>query len=266
MSRKELTGSIIKSHDLPEDVKKASEGEEIDKWFYASVEVVDHDGDIVRIAGVDTKKYTQSGAPIKFISSHSTRPLSDGRLPVVGKAVKWVKTMHKSTKAPALCVGVQFAPTELGREMKSLYEGEFLTDVSIGAEVIKHSPIKGGGNDFEEVAIAELSACITGANQFAGLMRALVNEPVVDTDIKPTDSTPDQTKTGIDKDFIKAQGDALVAKLDDVVAQIKSHITSRLDDIEDAIVAKAEEARQPSDRKSEPSIDQAKMKALLQLL
>jgi hypothetical protein len=256
--KKQLTASILKSDDLPEEILKASEGEEIDKWFWATVEVLDHDGDIVRVAGIDTTKYAQSGAPIKFISSHTTRPLDDGRLPIVGKAVKWMKTLHKTTGAPALAVGVKFAGTQLGKEMKELYEGSFLTDVSIGAEVLKHSPIKDGGNDYEEVAISELSACITGANQFAGVMRALAEEPITLTE-------PDQTKTGIDADFIKANHDALIAKLDDAITQITSHITNRLDDIEDSIAAKTEEGRQSSSRKSDQSIDLDKLKSLLSL-
>lgn len=174
--RKTLTAPVISSDELPRDLRKAAEGEDIDKWFYASVEVPDHEKDIIRVAGIDTKKYAQNGGAIKFISNHNRAAGPDGRLPVIGKTVKWVPTRHVPTGMPAMAVAVKFAPTELGQEMRKLYDGGFLTDVSIGAEALKGKPIENGGIDYEQVAIAELSACINGMNQFAGVVRALDDE------------------------------------------------------------------------------------------
>lgn len=239
LKTKNVTAPAIQTKDLPDDVVKAAEGKDIDVWFYATVEAPDREKDIVRVAGINLKEYAQNG-PLKFISGHRRSPGPDGRLPVCGKAVEWIKTKHKSLGVPALAVGIKFAPNSLGQEMKELYEGDFLTDVSIGFEPVKSAPIGGGGFDYQESAIGELSACITGMNQFSGVLRALAEEvPLIP----------------FPQDIWKAaEFTAVTTLLTDVTNQLKS-LLSRLDDIECAIEAvKAEApAGQPSPQNSRPA-------------
>lgn len=228
LKTKQVVAPIIKSDDLPDDVKKAGMGKDIDKWFYATVEAPDREKDIVRVAGIDLKSYSQNG-PLKFISSHKRGPGPDGRLPVVGKAVEWVRTKHKATGSPALAVGIKFAPTELGKEMKALYDGDFLTDVSIGFEPLEAEPIKDGGYDYKASAIGELSACITGMNQFAGVLRALEAEPL-------TVQQPDNIWKAAEFTGLQAQ----ITTLTDTLKSLTQELQKRLDDIEGAIEAAAQ--------------------------
>ncbi len=260
---KTLNAPVIKSEELPDDLRKAAEGEEIDRWFWASVEVPDHEKDIIRIAGIDTKKYAQNGGTIKFISNHSRAASHDGRLPVIGKTVKWVATKHTATGMPAMAAAVKFAPTDLGEEMKKLYDGGFLTDVSIGAEAIKGKPLESGGIDYEHVAIAELSACINGMNQFAGVLRALeVEEPK--PEVKP------EPLTLSDADLLRFV-EPMNKRFDliaETFAALEKKFASRFDDVEDSISSLPKGAAPQDERKEQPStkIDRDKLIAALRNL
>ncbi len=246
LKTKHVIAPLIQTADLPDDVLKAAEGEDIDKWFYATVEHEDREGDIVRVKGIDTVSYAQNG-PIKFIMSHSQRPLADGSLPVLGKAVRWVTTMHKSLKVPALAVGIKFADTKLARETKSLYDGGFLSDVSIGFQPKKGKPLA-NGTDYEECAIGELSACVTGMNQFAGVLRALDEECKPAPAIDPAELT---------KQLTEAFGK--------LFADFSAKFNTRLDDLEDSLseLPKADAPQSDREMRQSRQIDLDRLRELL---
>lgn len=169
--------TVIKSGELPDEVAKAAEGKSIDKWFYATVEAEDREGDVVRVKGLDTTKYAQAGGPIKVLIQHQKSPNASSHLPIVGGVSEWVATKHKANGLPAMVAGVKFVDTELGREAKVLADAGLL-DVSIGFEPLEASPRSGGGKDFTKAAVSEISVCVMGMNQYAGIVRALEDEPV----------------------------------------------------------------------------------------
>ncbi len=234
LKTKHVVAPVINVSNMPDDVFKAAGEVDADIWFYATVEKADREGDIVRVKGIDTKSFAQNG-PIKFILSHSSRPLANGQLPVLGKAVKWVKTTHKEMSVPALAVGIKFADTDLAQQTKALYDGEFLTDVSIGFQPITSKPIPGKGFDFEECAIGELSACVTGMNAFAGVLRAIEDEPAAPLKLSDEDLTKitDATKAHIDSLFTK--------------------LNKRQDDFEDSLSALPNGDGQKADRQGRQS-------------
>lgn len=259
LKTKQVVAPAIKTADLPDDVVKAAEGKDIDRWFYATVEAPDREKDVVRVAGIDLKEYAQNG-PLKFISGHRRAPGPDGRLPVCGKAVEWVKTKHKSLGFPALAVGIKFAPNDLGKEMKELYDGEFLTDVSIGFEPVKATPLKHGGFDYEESAIGELSACITGMNQYAGVLRALEAE-VEQNEVRvpfPQDIWKAAEYVAL-IDALKTIGDRL--------AEMNKQLTDRIDNLEDTLSSLPQSSASQDDRKEPKSkkVDLDKLAAYLKL-
>ncbi len=247
LKTKHVVAPILKSIDFPDEVAKAAEGLDADMWFYATVEQPDREGDIVRVKGIDTKSFSANG-PIKFIMSHSSKPLANGQLPVLGKAVKWVRTTHKELSLPALAVGVKFADTELAQQTKALYDGEFLTDVSIGFQPVKSKPIPGKGFDFEECAIGELSACVTGMNAYAGVLRALEAE-----------EKHEPTKLS-DEDHIK-----ILEGIKSNITELLKHLNKRMDDFEDSLSALPKSDGSKADRQDRQSdkIDLAELRKLL---
>lgn len=193
----------------------------VDTWFYATVEVLDRESDIIRVAGCDVSDFARTG-PIKVLSSHTRTPNASSRLPLCGKVVRWRRTTHPALGVPALLAGVVWAPTELGREMKALADGEFLTDVSIGARYIEAVPRNprdpSAGLDVRKCSIAELSVCCAGMNQYAGLAKALgmTGGP-----------SPDDVQK-----MVREQ-----------VAAIRTQLTDRLDDIECLVAVMLDESK-----------------------
>jgi hypothetical protein len=213
--------------ELTLDITKAAEGEDIDKWAFATVEVKDLQDDIVRVAGMNLAKHTDE-RPIQIRCDHRQDVGQDG-FPVVGKVVKFVRTTYKtaSGSVPAIAFGMKFAPTQFGQTMKSLYDGRYMTDFSIGAKAEeKPKPLKDGRYDWDKTNLHEISACLDGANQHAqAINRAL----------------------GIEQPDL----DAIKQLLDTKFTDINKYITERLDGIESAIVAKAHASEQPSDTPSD---------------
>lgn len=239
LTKSSATGSIVKSADLPEELLKATSGQDVDHYFYASVEVKDLDGDVVRVGGIKTRE------TIPFIVGHKKSPNDDGTLPVIGKAFAWQKTTHKSLGVPALVTGVKFAPTKLGQEFKKQYDEGFLTDVSIGFLAPNGKALKGGRFDVEECEVYELSACIKGANQYATIMKAMEDEKA-------------ELKIKLDSDEFREIAKMVADSLDKQSTQINK----RLDDIESAIVTVSKAAEPSGDTESATDTESEKDAAL----
>jgi hypothetical protein len=242
MKTKHLTATSIAKDDLPEEVVKAAEGKDIDRWYYATVETPDREKDIVRVKGLDTAKYTQSGGPMRVLVSHQRAPNANSRLPICGGVKEWVPTKHKATGLPALAAGIKFVDTELGKEIKTLADADLL-DVSIGFEPLEADPIPGGGFDYKKAAISELSVCVNGMNQYAGVVRALEAESksvgTVHVDVVP--NIAGHVLTKLDDE-----------SLDAILSELKS-LHLRLDDLEDAIAGSSQAAEQSAGHTPPPS-------------
>jgi hypothetical protein len=224
-----LTGTVIKSDDLPDELKSAKD--EADIWAYASVEVSDREKDVVRIKGISLKNHTKS-QPIPILASHERQIGVDG-FPVVGRAVAFKECTYKAgdVSAPALAFGMKFAPSPFGKVMKSLYEDGSLNNFSIGFSPKKHSPLKDGGFDFTESELMEISACVLGMNQNAHVMRAL----------------------GMESDAERFAG-VLKSQMELLASGINAHftqLTKRLDDLESTVVSQAKQSEAAADKDSD---------------
>lgn len=225
-TKKQITATVIEKTELPDDLLKASEKLDVDKWAFASVEVTDREGDIVRVEGIDFSSHTDAH-PLKILCNHDRKLTVDG-YPVVGKAVTFQRTAFAKDgeNCPALVFGMKFAPTDFGQRMKKLYDGKFLTDFSIGADSKPGgaAALKGGGVDWKATTLNEVSACVFGMNQHAKTIeRALdVEDEMATATLKP-DARPDK-----------------ILLLLNEQATLLKQITSRLDDIESIVVAKSD--------------------------
>jgi hypothetical protein len=266
MQTKHLDAPVIAQSDLPDEVLKAGEGVDIDMWVYASVETADREGDIVRVKGIDTTSFAQGGGALKFLVAHQRGPMADGSLPVLGKAVKWVATKHKTTGLPAMATAIKFAPTELAQDTKKLYDGGFLTDVSIGFQPKKSTPIQGGGFDYEECAVAELSACITGMNPLASIVRAIEDQQPMPSVHASLEEQKAFFAPAVEKlDALIATATELKAELAATAKQLKV-IDDRIDNLEDSVSSMpkgADPQDDRTDRQTPRTIDRDRLNAFL---
>ncbi len=237
-----FTAAILKSTDLPDDVVKAAQGQDVDHYFYASVETKDLEGDVLRVKGMRTAEH------VPFLVGHKLKANDDGTLPVIGKTVGWHRTVHKSLGVPAFVAGVKFAPTRLGQEFKKQYDEGFLSAVSVGIRSPKGKAIRDGRFDIEECEIFELSACVKGVNEYASIVKAL-----------------DLDNDGTRIDTALSRIDSAADKFEKAVEQRIKKINSTVDDLESAIVAKAHGSDQPGDNDSdvEAAIDYAPLESAL---
>ena len=90
----EKFGHVLKS--VPEELLKSVGGGDTENglWGYASVEVPDSDGDIIRIDGIDYSQHHNPsvGRFLKVLASH-VRSLPDGSPPVLGRIESFHKTV-----------------------------------------------------------------------------------------------------------------------------------------------------------------------------
>jgi uncharacterized protein len=143
------------------EVRGASD-EERTITFVASTESVDRYGDIVRVAGWQTKNYMQN--PV-FLFGHQSGQ------PPIGKTVKLTK---ESGAKPALVQKVQFATKEaypFADTIFQLYKGGFMSAVSVGFRPLEKPNLirdeEGnwtGGFEFTSQELLELSAVPIPAN------------------------------------------------------------------------------------------------------
>jgi hypothetical protein len=180
-----VIGSVLKA--LPSAFKAAGEDE---LWALATVEVMDREGDIVRVKGISLE-YHKPEMPIKVLGlGHKYSPGADGELPITGLVKEFVPTtttIKGHGEVPALAFRMEFDRDEKGeltgysRRMKSLYKGDAakglkpkLDSFSIGfdpqAEPIR---LRGGRYDFTKTAIFEISPCVIPANPHATVLKAL---------------------------------------------------------------------------------------------
>jgi HK97 family phage prohead protease len=142
--------------------------------FVSSTEATDRMGDIIRVAGWQTKAYMQN--PV-FLWAHNSSE------PPIGKCVE----LHTETQPkPALVQTIKFADAAtypFADSIYRLYKGKFLRSVSVGFRPLERpTPIEDDtgrmtGFEFRSQELMELSGVPIPANQEA-LARA-VNEGIV---------------------------------------------------------------------------------------
>jgi hypothetical protein len=165
-----FTGTLITKGQAPEELK--SQSKDADVFGYASVEVEDLDGDIIRVDGIRLNRHKPDNR-IKLLAGHQ-RLLADGSSPIIGSICNFTRVTHPNG-AKALAFGAKFGSTPLAKEYATLYDDEHTApEFSIGFRPVRSEPMKNGnGLDYLESELIEVSSVTLGANQYAQVMRAL---------------------------------------------------------------------------------------------
>jgi hypothetical protein len=168
-------GEVLKA--VPDKLFKSK----CDLYGFASVEVPDREGDIIRVKGISLE-YHRSDSPIKVAVQHNYKPLPDGTMPVLGTVSEWAITTKSvgSKSVPALAFGMNYAQvdgeiTPFAAKYKGLYDTGALDAFSVGLEGREATPIKGGGLDVLKSAVFEVSSCMIGMNPYATVIKALTD-------------------------------------------------------------------------------------------
>ncbi len=216
-------------------------------WGYATVEVEDMDGDIVRVKGMDYSKFqSPPHRYIKLIAGHQ-QMLPDGTPPVVGRIEKFVESeaIVEGEKVPALMFGASYARdgkgeyTKLAKAYKDLYDSGYMDSFSVGFMAIKAKPRKGAGYDIEQSELLEISAVVVPSNYNANVKKALSDVGIELEDVPGWDV--EAIVKRVSEVFAHEQGrlvDAMMKRLDE-----------RLDDFIGSYVVKAKSGAAPDDTK-----------------
>lgn len=243
-------GTVLKT--LPDSFTKANDG----LWAYATVEVVDADRDIVRVGGIDLSMHRPE-SPIKvFGTTHKYSPLADGTPPIMGLVKEFSKTQAEVSgkNVPALAFRMEWAKesdgavTPFASKFKSLYDAGTMDSFSIGFTPLAVKPLKGGRFDVEKSRPFEISASSLPTNPYACIIKSIHDALGEDFDAAEY----------MEQRLIELQ------RSTDRLSDLLKSIPSRLDDIECAIVDKAEgPAKQPVNRRSS-QLDLSELQAALQ--
>lgn len=132
--------------------------------IHATTNDIDRDGDIVVPTGVQNLDAYLSNNPV-ILFAH------DYRLPAVGKAVAG------RVSDDSLDLDIEFADTEMGRELKYLYDNGFMSSFSIGF-IPKNHKVVDNVFYWTEWELLEVSAVPVPANAAANILRTAKSEGV----------------------------------------------------------------------------------------
>ena len=139
---------------------KAAEGGANRYPAWASTVDKDRDGDVIRAeAFTDTIKLYLSTNPV-ILLGHDMWGLP------VGKAVD-----GKIVKDTGVMIDMEFAETDLGREVRYLVDNGFLNTLSVGFIPRSWETLPEGGREYTEVDLLEVSIVTVPANAAAQILR-----------------------------------------------------------------------------------------------
>jgi len=136
--------------------------------FVASKQIVDRDGDVIYIDGMDTTTYLSKN-PL-FLWSHQADLLPLGR--VIG-----LEKTFDSEGVPILKATVEWWKSNIAQEIKEMYQQGFLSSVSIRFLAIEYEERKDNENerrtgwDITKSELLEISAVTVPANSEAVIMK-----------------------------------------------------------------------------------------------
>lgn len=246
-----MRGEVMKS--VPDGLFKGKH----DLYGYATVEVPDRDGDVIKVDGIRLALFKANGTVPLVGAAHRYSATASGDYPTAGKVVEFARTTKRIGRrdVTALAFAADFEKgvdgndlTEYAKKLKSKYDQRILNSFSIGADVFKASPRDGGRYMVEDSDIYEVSCCLIPSNFEATIMRALKSE-----------FGDEYSDTEVMIEFFKARDEARATEL----ADLMKSITQRFDDIESAIVAASEGAAKPT---SNPRSSQRDNAAILSAL
>lgn len=244
MNQKVFTkGEVLKA--VPDKLFKAK----CDLYGYASVEVPDREGDIIRVKGI---RFPET--PVKVAPSHKY----GNPLEVLGTVKEWTVTTKsvKGKQVPALAFGLEWARgegneiTPFAKQYKGLYDNGVLDSFSGGFDPNpeKVLALKGGRYDVLECEAVELSCCMIPMNPYATVMKALADAIGEDFDKA---AYLEEKITEIINDRVCGLNDSLLKAFH-----------NRFDDFESKYVSKSDDAGLTADRRI-PQLDTSEvLKAL----
>lgn len=224
-----------------------------DLYGYATVEVQDRDGDMMKVDGCRLELFKKNGSVPLIGAAHRYSATPSGDYPTVGKVVAFARTTKRVGRkdVPALAFAAEMERGENGeltdyaRKIKSKYDQKILTSFSVGGDVYKATPREGGRANVEDWDIYEVSCCLVPSNYEATVMRAL------------------KAEFGDEFDY----AEVLMEAFNDRFSRLTKEITRRMDDLESAIVAASEGRRdRPATDDSRPQLDPSVREAITTLL
>ncbi len=164
------------SKSAPDSIKAISQDNPCDLYGYASVEVTDTVGDVVKIAGITTQPYHNPPKRyMKILPQHKTDGLPIGRV----EQFIPVDTTVNGTVVPALAFGMSWAKDGEGnitadaKKYKDLFDGGYLDSFSVGMMVCDCTANNTDGLDIIESQLYEISAVTVPANAEANVIKMI---------------------------------------------------------------------------------------------
>jgi hypothetical protein len=181
MSEKIVKTLTVATKGLPVELKQRHENSEDGFWLYASREVVDSEGDIIRIDGMDLSKYHDpaNGTHLKILAQH-LRVLPNGMSPVVAVVKDYVKTTvgYKGKLVKALALWCEWLKTEegkllpLSKHYREMVESGGIDSGSVGIIIDEYQKLEEtGGLDITKSSMFECSLVTIPANGSATMVR-----------------------------------------------------------------------------------------------
>lgn len=250
ITNKSINGSVI---DITDDYIQG----------IVTAEVVDGDGDLVLVDGIDLSRQSPN-SPLKLLPSHC-KDLSNGMPAVLGVVTDLWKDYTitpDGEKVKALFFKAKWGDSDIASAWKKEYKDKNLDSFSIGAVPITYSKIE-TGICFEESQIAEISCVAVPSNPLAtvtvskNLSKYLKEDYIMEINksatpasypaLQSNNGSTDQP--GINKDDstmvtmslkdLKDHHDAIkkcfTKSMDDMTCALKDHLTKCHKDLSDNI-------------------------------
>lgn len=261
-------GKILKS--VPSGLFKSQH----DLYGYLSVEVKDRDGDIIRVAGIETPE----SMPLVG-TAHRYSSLPDGTYPQVGSITEFARTscVVKGKTVPALAFGADYIPDDpYAAKFKARYESGHMDAFSGGFEPSEDGvrELPGGRYDVLKSRVFEASCCLVPSNPYTTVLKSLRETFGDDFDpFQYLDERMSQLFKAVEEmrpAAVPADADTFVWTHPEtgkqyipvdghnkIVDDLTKAFNKRFDQFESDYVARSEDAEQNADRQSppEPKLD-----------
>lgn len=195
MSEKRVQKTLSTIKSLPVSLAKLAPNDDNGAWVWATREIVDSVGDVVRVDGVDFSLYhNPPESSLKILAQH-LRDLPDGKAPVVGVVDQVVKTTttYKGESVRGIAVHFKWLRNaagellELAKHYKEMVDAGGIDSVSVGLIVNEFDGYEPtGGLDITSSSIFELSLVTIPANAAATAIKSLIDDQAVALDAERT--------------------------------------------------------------------------------
>ncbi len=278
------TITVVK--ELPAELASRHENDERGFWMYATREIVDTAGDLVRCDGVnfDTYHNPDEGVHLKVLAQH-IRCLPDGTAPVVGKVTDYVRTIanYRGKVVKAIALYCEWLRDDSGKLLPlsqhyyDMVKAGGIDSGSVGMMVDDLEPMENGGYDIKKATIFEFSLVTIPANAGATMIKEIEDKLGLKLDIEP-EAASDETVKAIEptvqsvptvEQALKGLLDAHLKAVDERLASMAvsdlstmlKAVSERLDVIESSLVVMSQPVIAPEPVKATPTAPAVELKA-----